>query len=264
MKKIALNMGIKHFDPKYYGEGNDLNGCENDILYLEQVAKKKGFETHTFLSKQATYKTYVEFLTKMGDELVAGDTFLFTASCHGTFQDYSQAGEEKRRTALCLYDRIVWDYETKNLLMRFKEGVTVVWIVDCCHSRDNFKSFVIPQMVGKAKALDFSNILKAKEMEMPEQFNEKSDLKCNVIAFASSTEYQVSYDLESFVDHRPMGLFTASLEQILLTPSNYKLNYYQIYKKIVEQTAKAGYPQTPKLQVVNGHKDKITYKEFLS
>jgi hypothetical protein len=265
MRKVALNFGIKTFDPNYYGSGNDLRGCENDILYIEKIAKQKGFETNTFLSKNATYKKYVEFLTKMGDELVAGDVFLFAVSCHGTYEDFQELGEEKRRTALCLYDRIVWDYETKNLLMRFKEGVTVVWISDCCHARDNFK-MVTQQTNAQPKSLNFSDIVgvKAKELDVPEQFQEQSDIKCNIIAFSSSTEHQVSYDLQSFVDKRPMGLFTASLEKILLSPSNLKLNYYQIYKALTKQVATAGYPQTPKLQVINGHKDKITYREFLT
>lgn len=265
MRKVALNFGIKTFDPKYYGSGNDLRGCENDILYIEKVAKQKGFETNTFLSKNATYKTYVEYLTKFGDELVAGDIFLFAVSCHGTYQDVMEGGEEKRRTALCLYDRIVWDYETKNLLKRFKAGVTVIWISDCCHSRDNFKSLAM-RKGGVVKSLNFGNIVgvKTKEMELPDQFVEKSDLQCNVIAYSSSTEHQVSYDLESFVDKRPMGLFMASVEKILLTPSNAKLNYYQMYRAISKQVATAGYPQSPKLQIVNGHKDKITYREFLT
>lgn len=265
MRKVALNFGIKTFDPKYYGDTNDLRGCENDILYIEKVAKQKGFETYTFLSKQSTYKTYVEHLTKFANELVAGDIFLFTISCHGTYQDYEEAGEQKRRTALCFYDRIVWDYETKNLLKRFKPGVTVIWMSDCCHSRDNFKSISL-RKGGVVKSLNFSDIVgvKPKEMELPEQFDEKSDLQCTVIAYSSSTEYQVSYDLESFVDKRPMGLFMASIEKILLTPSNSKLNYYQMYRAIQKQVATAGYPQSPKLQIVNGHKDKISYREFLT
>lgn len=263
MKKIALNFGIKNFDPNYYGHGNDLRGCENDILYIEQVAKNKGFETHTFLSKNATYNKYVEFLTKMGDELESGDIFLFAVSCHGTYQDVKDEDQE-RRTALCLYDRIVWDYETKNLLMRIKEGVTVIWISDCCHARDNFK--MVTQLEAQPKSLSFQDIVgvRAKELDMPDHFNEKSDIKCNIIAYSSSTEHQVSYDLKSFVDKRPMGLFTASLEKVLLTPSNLNLNYYQLYKELEKQVSTAGYPQTPKLQVINGHKDKITYREFLT
>jgi hypothetical protein len=220
-----LNFGIKNFDPNYYGEGNDLRGCENDILYMEKVAKQKGFECNTFLSKKATYKTYVEYLTKFANELVAGDIFLFSVSCHGTYEDYDEGGQQKRRTALCLYDRIVWDYETKNLLKRFKRGVTVVWIADCCHSRDNFKSLTM-RKGGVVKSLNFSDIVgvKTKDMELPEQFEEKSDLDCTVIAFSSSTEYQVSFDLQSFVDKRPMGLFMASVEKNLFNAVQLQIN----------------------------------------
>lgn len=268
MKKISLHYGIKIFDPAYYGSDNDLKGCENDILYLEGVAKEKGYETNTFLSKEATYDTYIKFLTRMGDELESGDIFLFTVSCHGTYEVYTENGQEKRKTALCLHDRIVWDYETRDLLRRFKEGVNVVWIADCCHARDNFKSFGA-QHDGLPKFLEIEDLPNCTELKKELELHRgdvenEDDLKCNIIAYSSSTEFQVSYDMQSFIDNRPMGLFTASLEKVFTNKPELKTqNYYQIFKKISEQVAKAGYPQTPKLQVVNGHKDKITYKEFL-
>lgn len=269
MKKISLHFGICRFDENYYGPGNNLRGCENDAKYAESLAKKKGFETHLFLSEQATYNVYVEFLKKMAAELVAGDTFFFSISCHGTYQEYMERGEEKRKTALCLHDRIVWDYETKQLLMQFQPGVKIIWMADCCHARDNFKSLNGSGLLkGTAKFLDFSNIrqetLSVKQASEEEQVEEQSDLKCTIIAYSSSTEQQVSYDLESFVDGRPLGLFTASMEKVLLSPSNQKLSYFQLYKKISQQIVKADYPQTPKLQTVNGRQDNLVHREFLS
>lgn len=269
MKKVSLHFGINKFSPEYYGSGNDLRGCENDIIFMEKLAREKSFETNVFLSQQATYQVYVDFLTRLSQELESGDTFFFNISCHGTFEDYEGGGKEKRRTALCLYDRIVWDYETKEMLKNFKEGVNIVWVSDCCHARDNFKSVDLDGISDDAKvrSLDFSDILKVagfkKELELPTNLIEESDLACNIIAYSSSTEFQVSYDLKSFVDKRPMGLFTASLEKVLSNESNKALNYYQIYKRIHEQVSKSGYPQTPNFQVVNGHKEKNTYKEFL-
>jgi hypothetical protein len=267
MKKVSLHFGIKHFDPEYYGPDNDLRGCENDILYLAEVAKEKGYDTNVFLSKEATYSKYVEFMTKMGEELVDGDIFLFTVSCHGTYEDYEENGVEKRRTALCLHDRIVWDYETREMLSKFKEGVNVIWMADCCHARDNFKSlgaesFGVPKFVEFKSLPHPDNAEKA--LHGSDAFEEAEDLKCNIVAYSSSTEQQVSYDMQSFVDKRPMGLFTASIEKIFQKEENKQLNYFQIFKRIGEQIAKTGYPQTPKLQVVNGHKDKITYREFLN
>lgn len=260
MKKISLHMGVIRFDESYYGAGNNLNGCENDVKYFEQLAKNKGFETHLYLSEQATYRTYVDFLEKMGDELEPNDTFMFVVSCHGTYQDDSTE-INKRRTAICLHDRIVWDYETKQLLMRFKAGVNVIWVADCCHARDNFKS--VEEANNKVKFWDFSNILRAQQPSVPD-FDEESEIKCNMIAYTSSTEQQVSYDLQSQVDGRPMGLFTASLEKVMLSPSNQHLNYFQMYRKIAEQMGRSGYAQTPKLQTVNGRKENITFKEFLT
>ncbi len=266
MKKVSLHFGICRFDKDYYGPDNDLRGCENDAKYAEKLARQKGFETHLFLSEQATYQTYIDFLKKMADELVAGDTFFFSISCHGTFQEYMENGGEKRKTALCLHDRIVWDFETKELLMQFKEGVKVIWVADCCHARDNFKT-LNPNRKGIPKFLDINNIkneeLSVKLVKSEEEFEEQSEMKCSVIAFTSSTEQQVSYDLESFIDGRPLGLFTASMEKILNSPVNQKLSYFQLYKKITQQIVKADYAQTPQLQTVNGRKDKIAHREFL-
>lgn len=269
MRKLACLFGIKNFDPSYYGSGNDLKGCENDAMYMEKVAKSKGFETKLFLSKQATYKVYIDQLKEAADTLVAGDTFLFMVSCHGTYQDVNEGGVEKRRTALCLYDKIVWDFETKQLMMRFKKGVNVIWMSDCCHARDNFKSFFNVEMEAEAKFLDMSQInanfdLASKEVQLDLDGETSTEISCNIVAYSSSTEFQVSYDLKSYVDGRPMGLFTAAIENMMKTPSNAKLSYYQFYRRLLQEMAKLGYPQTPKIQTVNGHQEKISYKEFLT
>lgn len=259
MRKVALHFGIKNFSPEYYGEGNDLRGCENDAKYMNDIAKEKGFETNLFLSKNATYQTYLEHFRRATEELQSGDIFYFFASCHGTYNDE----RNERRTALCLYDNIVWDSETKNLLTQFKKGVLVVWMTDCCHSRDNFKTLkrhIIPSQ-NNIKFLDFSNIKQS--VSDPEE-TKNLDFKCNIIAYSSSTEQQVSYDLASLVDNRPMGLYTAAFEKLFLDPKNKNLSYYQTYKKLFEIMSKQGYPQTPKLQTVNGYKEKITHRQFLS
>lgn len=259
MKKISLHFGVNHFDVNYYGEGNDLQGCENDAIFMEKVASERGFQTNLFLSKDATYKTYVDFMNKMALELQSGDIFLFSGSFHGTYSENGATAKEKRKTAICLHDKIVWDSETKKILTRFKPGVTVVWMIDCCHSRDNFKSLGNPH-TGKARFLPFEKILKS--IHLPEE-TKSTILRCNIVAYSSSTEFQVSYDLQSFIDKRPMGLFTASLEKVWSKAENKNLNYVQFYDKLTETVEKKGYPQTPKLQIVNGAKEKITRKQFL-
>lgn len=259
MRKISVHFGINKFSPSYYGEGNDLRGCENDAKYMEKIARQKQFETHLYLSEKATYNVFIDHFNRAAEELQSGDIFFFSSSCHGTYND---EGHE-RKTALCLYDRIVWDAETKQLLMKFKKGVLIIWMTDCCHSRDNFKTLkrhIIPSG-GNIKFLDFSNIKQA--VSEPEE-TKNLDFKCNIIAYSSSTEQQVSYDLESLVDGRPMGLYTAAFEKLFLDPKNKTLSYYQTYKKLFDIMSKQGYPQTPKLQTVNGYKEKIAHRQFLS
>lgn len=268
MRKVSLNFGVIHFDVSYYGAGNDLTGCENDAKFSQKIAMENGFETHLFLSKDATYKNYIEQMKKMASELVSGDIFMFYGSFHGTFKEYYDGNTEKRYTALCLHDQIVWDQETKELLKLFKQGVKVIWITDCCHSRDNFKGGVFMPLEGMkshAKFFNFDDIKKETlDVEKFEDIN-INEIKCSIIAFSSSTEYQVSYDLKSMLDKKkPMGLFTASMEKVLSNDLNKELNYLELFKKVLDEVKKSKYPQTPKIQVVNGQKDRILYKRFLS
>lgn len=256
MRKLSLHLGINKFSPDYYGDGNDLRGCENDAKFLKSFSDSKGFKSDIYLSKEATYDLYIRKMNEAANELESGDIFFFTASCHGTYKD--EANE--RKTALCLYDRIVWDDETKNLLAKFKKGVLVVWMTDCCHSRDNFKSLARDINNGRIRSLNFDDIRQT--VEEPE-ITKHLDLKCNIIAYSSSTEQQVSYDLKSLIDNRPMGLFTASLEKILSEQKNRNLSFYLMYKRITETVQKQNYPQTPKLQVVNGHRERLLHKTFL-
>lgn len=267
MRKVSLHFGVIHFDVSYYGEGNDLSGCENDAKFSQQIAMENGFETHLFLSKSATYKNYIEQMKKFATELVSGDTFMFYGSFHGTFKEYYDGNVEKRYTALCLHDKIVWDQETKELLTQFKEGVKVIWITDCCHSRDNFKGGIFMPLEGLKSNVKFFNFDDIKKetlaVEKIEDINH-NEIKCSIIAFSSSTEFQVSYDLKSLIDKRPMGLFTASLEKVLSNPANKELSYFDLFKKVLEQVKKSKYPQTPKMQVVNGQKNRIQYHKFLN
>jgi hypothetical protein len=258
MKKVSVHLGISRFDKKYY-EGNvDLRGCENDGKFYEYIAKEAGYDTNLFLSEQATFSQYNNILKDLSKDLNEGDYLFFTASCHGTYLPTDKTDNE-RMTALCLYDKIVWDYETKKYLKGFKEGVNIIWITDCCHSRDNFK-FIMPANKEKdedenltplVRSVDVSNIKGDINFENYEE-SKLLDLPLNIVAYSSSNEYQVSYDLKSFVDKRPMGLFTACIEKALLENGMDKFTYKNLYSDTARRIALTGYPQSPALQTING------------
>lgn len=247
-KKISVHFGINKFDPKYYGSGHDLSGCVNDSSTMAHIASESSFKSTIYTNEICTKAKLIERLTSAANELQVGDTFLFSQSSHGTYQ---QIGKE-RHTGLCMYDQIIWDSEFKSLLAKFKKGVLVVLFADACFSEDNFKWIQTPD--GKTKFFDSTNLLKKGSTTV--HYEKSKDIVCNVISYSSSNMYQPSYDMGV-----EGGLFTVCIKKIWGIIKN--LNYYKTYLEIQKEMASTGYPQTPIFSVVNGNEEATTYKTFL-
>lgn len=246
--KISHHIGINKYNPTYYGKIRELKGCVNDSKYMNDLATANGYLSSKVINASAISNYFVEYLTRLSEKLVPGDNLLISFSGHGTKSEI----DGKMCNGLCFYDRILWDYEIKAVFAKFRKGVNLIWITDCCFAEENFR-FVFRQD-GDIKFINtdqIENFTAPKNVTWQNVF----DIKCNLIQYASSSQFQVSYDLAK------NGLFTEALRSAVR--ENPTGNYYKIFQLIERNMAKTGYPQTPKFIVLNGNDIKLTYRNFL-
>jgi len=247
--KVSHHIGVNKYNPKFYKKIKDLPGCVNDAKYMNDLATANGYHSSMVINASAISNFFIDYLTSLSTDLVPGDNLLISFSGHGTKAEF----DDKLCNGLCFYDRVVWDFEIKEIFSKFRNGVNLIWITDCCYAEDNFR-FVFRQE-GEIKYLNpdqFVNFTAPKNDKWQNVF----DIKCNLIQYASSSQYQVSYDLGR------NGLFTEALR--MAVRENPTGNYYKIFQLIERNIAKTGYPQTPKFIVLNGNDIKLTYRTFLS
>ncbi len=252
MKKLALNIGINVYSPAIYGTGSNLKGCLNDCTYMNSLAKDNGFTSTTLKDKSATKSALLSWIRNAVSETNSGDFIYMSQSSHGT----RTTMKGKEVNGICMYDGILWDFELKAELIKIKKGVNVIWATDTCFSENNFRFAFAPE--GQIKYLDYG-ALKGITLPKSVQWVGVDDFKCNFIQYASSTAFQVSYDLGSG------GLFTESLKKaVRINPAG---NYYKIFQETEKAMATSGYPQTPRFIVINGNDvlpKGLTYNKFLN
>jgi metacaspase-1 len=133
---ISLNIGLNSVDPSHYaGWSGDLVACEADAEDMEIIAKARGFQTKTLLTKQATRKNVLNLVGEAAKKLKKGDTFLFTYSGHGgQLPDRNSDEDDALDETWCLYDGELIDDEIYVMMNKFQEGVRVFMLSDSCHS----------------------------------------------------------------------------------------------------------------------------------
>ena len=268
MKKISLHIGVNKYDPEYYGSGNDLSECVNDAERMHELAKARGYEPKLLTNSRATVQAFTTFMKDAAGSLKKGDFLLISDSSHGTYDDGIVNGRVKRQTAICLHDRIFWDYEFRKLLMAFKTGVTITWMADCCFAESNWR-FIRGESPNKPYNGAKSRFWKLQPAlsDLPEDDprlahrlipisatqGDKRNIKAKMFTFSSSNIYQVSYE-----DDRG-GVFTTSvLDALKKEPA---LSYYQLWKRSSELIAPL-YPQSPVFENVRA--STLTGNKFLT
>jgi hypothetical protein len=238
MKKISCNIGINLYDKRIYGSNANLRGCVNDAQVMQKIAKESGYNTTTLLDNQATVANFFKFLTMAANTIGTGDYLMISVSSHGT----TTKMQGKDVNGICFTDGVAWDFQIKEYIKKFKKGTNIVWVTDCCFAEENFK-FIFRQD-GTVKYIDYSTL---KNIQLPKSVKwvSSEEFYCNFIQYASSTKFQVSYDLGT------NGLFTSAMKEALATfPQS---NYYQLFQQIERNIKKTGYPQTPRFIVINGN-----------
>lgn len=243
--KYSINYGINVYDPKFI-HNNDLGGCVNDAKSMSMITTSCGYMSTIVVNANANYAEFTSRLTDLAKKCVKGDWVFLSFSGHGTYYDIN---ENTRMTGICLYDRVLWDNEFKSLLSKFAEGVSIIWVCDSCYAQDNFKAALNSTNTAKIKFFDF---FKAKSKVLPktEIITDKA-IKCNVVAFGSSTINEPSYDLGD------AGLFSKKFGELFKKQRGF--NLYKFYVEVAKLVKESQYPQNPVFSVVNGVESRITF-----
>uniref|UniRef100_A0A7V4LDP6 Caspase family protein n=1 Tax=Desulfobacca acetoxidans TaxID=60893 RepID=A0A7V4LDP6_9BACT len=135
-KGMALTIGLNAVDPRHYeGWSGELVACEADAADMADIARSKGFEVATLLTKAATRANVVNRITQAAQTLGPGDIFLLTYSGHGgQLPDLNRDEADAKDETWCLYDGQLVDDEIFALLATFQTGVRLLVFSDSCHS----------------------------------------------------------------------------------------------------------------------------------
>lgn len=249
-KGLSLHIGINKYDRNYYDGNIDLGQCVYDANRLHDYAVENDYQANLMTDSNATVAGFRAFVLDAAKSLKKGDFFFITNSSHGTYDDNIVSGQTKRMTAICLHDGILWDYEFREMLKKFRTGVTVVWLSDCCFAESNWRFIRDSQPYNNARA---RYTPKPKEAVAVPTQGDKRNIKCNLFTYSSSNIYQVSYEDENG------GVFTTSvLKALSKEPS---ASYYQLWKRSSEIIAPL-YPQSPVFE--NVRSAHLTGNRFLT
>ena len=132
-QKFALCIGINDY-PKAQDR---LSGCENDAEQWSRWFKQAGFTTQSLPSAKATRGGIVAAIEKLIVDSSPGDVVVIQYAGHGT-QVPDLNGDEKQDEALVPVDYqqsgLLRDDDLGELCNRFKDGVSLTLVMDCCCS----------------------------------------------------------------------------------------------------------------------------------
>ena len=133
---IALTIGLNSVDPGHYGGwSGPLNACEADAEDMASIAKSKGFEVNTLLTRAGTREQVINQISAAARALKTGDIFMVSYSGHGGHVPDRNADEEDQEDETwCLYDGELLDDELWGLWSKFAQGVRILVFSDSCHS----------------------------------------------------------------------------------------------------------------------------------
>lgn len=250
---LSLNVGINQYDPHYYGGNVNLAQCVKDAHAFLEYADRRQFVPALMTDRLATVGAFSAKMKELAATMKRGDILLLTISGHGTYDDYipMTSKQVKRMTGHCFTDGILWDFEFRELLRKFKPGTLVVKVSDACFAESNWRFMRFSEPYNEAKAR-FTRPRVIDTPPTPTQ-GDKRQIRCKYFDFASSNIYQVSYE-----DSKGGVFTTAILEALAKEP---ELSYYQLWRRASALIA-PNYPQSPVFENVRAAAD--TGKRFLT
>lgn len=261
-KGIALTIGLNAVDPKHYGGwSGELNACEADAEEMADIAKEKGFQVKTLLTKTATRARVLKELNAATRALKSGDIFLLSYSGHGgQLPDKNNDEDDNEDETWCLFDGELLDDELYKVWSKFAAGVRILVFSDSCHSGTVTKiafyraggaalglgaagdsgnvryRFMPPEVALRTYRINrafYDKILQQKALK-------KAEVKATVLLISGCQDNQLSLDGDF------NGLFTANLLRVW-KDGKYKKSYKSFHKDIVRRMPP---DQTPNYSIV--------------
>lgn len=141
-KGYSLHIGVNRVSKQHYdGWDGELRAPEADAKSMQALAKDVGFaKAVRFLSARAKRDPIMDKMLEFAKELNPGDLFFLSYSGHGgQVKDMNKEEFDRLDETWCLYDGQLLDDEIFWCLSKFKPGVRIVAMIDCCHSGTSLK-----------------------------------------------------------------------------------------------------------------------------
>ena len=258
----ALLVGINEYHPD--SNVGSLRGCVNDIqdfsVFLEKSYPTLQPVITKLFNEQATYQNVIDnFESKLIHAPKAGDTVIFNYSGHGSqlnsaddFLKYD--AKDLDQTMVCYDSRLddgfdIADKELAAMISSIKEGVTVIVILDSCHSGTATRS-VEHYTLGKSRFTSGHN----RSRELSTYYNgfytrmraETGNItipKREHILLAACDREEVAWETPN---HR--GAFSSSLLSVL-KKDNY-ISYADLFIQLRSYIKKYSSRQTPQFEPI--------------
>lgn len=229
--KKALCIGIN-----YIGTQNELNGCINDALDIQNQLLSYGFTNNNIKVitdnkpiKPTRNNILNSFITLLSNSK-KGDLLVFTYSGHGTQSNdiYKTELDGLDESIVTSDFKLIFDYEFKNIIQRYlKPGVSLFALFDNCFS---------------GSVLDLRYMYDSNTQKYLINMNDQ-ETNGNVIMISGCTDSQTSAD--TFIE-KPQGACTWAFLQALKNNPKY-LSWIELVTKMDSLLVESKYTQTPKL-----------------
>ncbi|MFD2562953.1 caspase family protein [Aquimarina rubra] len=217
-KVIGLHFGLNKLGFKPPKPVDELRYAENDALAYHQICADLGWSSKYFLGSNATLSTFLEEIIKLSHNSVKDDLVVITFSGHGTrVEDINLDEKDEYDEILVFYDRLLLDDLVKVQFSRFKRGVNILFITDCCHSG------TISRLFGEEEKDEEEFITRGFDAEtgqlifdanpeykiMKQSINERAvNIEASIIHLAACQDDETAYDGSVIMKH---GLLTHRL-----------------------------------------------------
>jgi len=264
--KNALLVGIN----RYKTPGSDLQGCVNDVEnMMDMLTTKFKFDSIIKLTdKKATTKNIKSELEDLINQAEVGDIILFHYSGHGSqVKDYNKDETDGVDEIICPHDlnwqsKMITDDYIYKTFSKLKDGVTLVYISDSCHSGSMLRNAVsekelieVPKFltppdevleeIFKAKSAIYDNDAKMTMIMADGKKKKETFENVNGILLSGCESTQTSAD--AYINRKYQGAFTATLLYVL-KKFNYDITYKDLIQEVNRRLDILGYSQNPQLQ----------------
>ena len=260
---ISLHVGINEYSSAFPGAGK-LEGCRNDAVAMEKIAKDSGFEQRDLLlGCDATYMRVTAKILSAASQLEKDDIFFFSFAGHGYQHGDKIFGGDERDgldETLLLFDAELFDdVLRKELWPRFKPGVRILMVADSCHSET--ANFVPPtdNEDGNSPPPDMpvtpggSGAIRSvkpgagdRHLEEYGEFYRSIKLPSDTTISASIMLLAACLDMQTTGDGNPNGVYTDAMLKVL---ESKPVDYFALREGIQKIFDDADRDQTPTISM---------------